>query len=189
MLQLLPQFGIIILSQQGMTMPPAFTGKDNIHAIIETPRNSRNKFAYDKQTGLFMLKKSLAAGLSFPLDFGFIPNTKAQDGDPMDVLVFMEEPGFPGCVIECKVIGVMEAEQKKNGKLIRNDRVLAVAKESRLFAGIAKPSQVGDGFIKELINFFELYHEKEGSEYKVVKIAEADEALKLIKETLHYEGN
>jgi len=174
---------------QSMNMPPAFTGKDSIHAIIETPRNSRNKFTYDKQTGLFMLKKSLAAGLSFPLDFGFIPNTKAEDGDPTDVLIFMEEPGFPGCVVECKVVGVMEAQQKKDGKLIRNDRVLGVACESRLFAGITKPAHVGDHFIKELINFFELYHEKEGSEYKVLDVAGPDKALKLIKETLHYEGN
>ena len=85
-----------------MRMPPAFTGKDNIHAIIETPKSSRNKFTYDKHTGMFMLKKCLPAGLSFPLDFGFIPNTKADDGDPMDVLVFMEDPVFPGCIIECK---------------------------------------------------------------------------------------
>src|SRR6476620_9497309 len=117
-----------------MRMPPAFSGKDNIHAIIETPKNSRNKFTYDTQTGMFMLKKCLPAGLSFPLDFGFIPSTKADDGDPMDVLVFMEDPVFPGCISDSRVIGVMVAEQKKEGKLIRNDRVLAVGNTSRLYA-------------------------------------------------------
>ena len=120
---------------------------------------------------MFMLKKCLPAGLSFPLDFGFIPNTKADDGDPMDVLVFMEDPVFPGCIIECKVIGVMVAQQKKEGKLIRNDRVLAVGNTSRLYAEMEKPSEVGKDFLKELSNFFEVYHEKEGNEFKVLKIA------------------
>ena len=172
-----------------MRMPPAFTGKDNIHAIIETPKSSRNKFTYDKHTGMFMLKKCLPAGLSFPLVFGFVPITKADDGDPMDVLVFMEDPVFPGCIIECKVIGVMVAQQKKEGKLIRNDRVLAVGNTSRLYAEMEKPSEVGKDFLKELSNFFEVYHEKEGNEFKVLKIAEAEEAIRLIKENLHYEGD
>ena len=168
-------------------MPPAFTGKDNIHAVIETPRDSRNKYTYDKRSGMFFLKKCLPAGLSFPLDFGFIPNTIAEDGDPMDVLVFMEEPGFPGCILECRVVGILAAQQEKDGKLIRNDRVLGVACLSKLFDKIESPADIGKQFLNELINFFELYHKKEGTHYKVLEVEQSKEALKLIKENLHYE--
>ena len=168
-------------------MPPPFCGKENIHAIIETPKNSRNKFAYDNKSGMFLLKKSCPAGLSFPLDFGFIPNTKADDGDPMDVLVFMEEPVFQGCILECKVIGVLIAEQDKNGKRIRNDRILAVAKVSKLFERVETTSDVGKQFMKELVSFFEIYHQQEDNHFKVLEVADAKEAIKLIKENLHYE--
>src|SRR5205823_5321639 len=145
------------------------------------------KYTFDKKSGMFLLKKSLPAGLSFPLDFGFIPNRKADDGDPMDVLVFMEEPGFPGCIVECRVIGILKAEQQKDGELIRNDRVLGVATTSRMFDKTETPADVGKQFLDELINFFELYHKTEGNHYKVLEVAQSKEALKLIKENLHYE--
>ena len=85
-----------------MKMPPAFTEEhDAIHAIIETPRGSRNKYKFDEETNLFKLNRAFPIGMFLPLDFEFIPQTKAEDGDPMDVLVFMDEPAFPGCLAEC----------------------------------------------------------------------------------------
>ncbi len=79
-----------------------------IHVIVETPRGSRNKLKYDEELGVFRLKKVLPTGMAFPHDFGFVPSTKAEDGDPVDVLVLMDESAYPGCVVESRLFGVIE---------------------------------------------------------------------------------
>jgi inorganic pyrophosphatase len=170
-----------------MTFPPAFSENDQINAIIETPRGSRNKYNYEKESGLFFLKKSLPSGLSFPLDFGFIPNTKAEDGDPVDVLVFMDEPGFPGCLVECKVIGIIMAEQEKDKELIRNDRVLAVAIVSVAYEHLKRVNDVNPELLKDVNDFFETYHKKEGNKFKVLEVAGRKKAIELIKEKISHE--
>src|SRR6202043_965268 len=99
-----------------------------LRVVIETPKGSRNKFAFNPDDQIFELKKVLPAGMAFPYDFGFVPSTKADDGDPVDVLVLMDEPAFPGCVLKCRPIGVIEGEQimKANKKdKERNDRIIA----------------------------------------------------------------
>ena len=98
-----------------------------LNAIIETPKGARNKFSYDERLGLFRLKKVLPAGAVFPFHFGFIPGTWGEDEGPLDVLVLMEEPAFPGCLVPSRLLGVLEAEQTKHGKCLRNDRFIAVA--------------------------------------------------------------
>ena len=91
--------------------------KQLLRVVIETPKGSRNKFAFDAEQHMFQLKKVLPAGMAFPYDFGFVPSTLAEDGDPVDVLVLMDEPAFPGCVLSCRPVGVIEGEQKsKEGK-------------------------------------------------------------------------
>jgi inorganic pyrophosphatase len=85
--------------------------KQLLRVVVETPKGSRNKFAYDSDERIFELKKVLPAGMTFPYDFGFVPLTEADDGDPVDVLVLMDEPAFPGCVLKCRPIGVIEGEQ------------------------------------------------------------------------------
>lgn len=87
-----------------------------LRVVIETPKGSRNKFAFDPKEGIFELKKVLPAGMAFPYDFGFVPSTKADDGDPVDVLVLMDEPAFAGCVLTCRVIGVIEGDEGKARK-------------------------------------------------------------------------
>ena len=84
-----------------------------LQVIIETPKGSRNKYAFDESQGMFLLKKVLPAGMAFPYDFGFVPSTRAEDGDPVDVLVLMDEPAFVGCLLQCRIIGVIEGEQGK----------------------------------------------------------------------------
>lgn len=89
-----------------------FESKDSdLTVIIETPKGSRNKFAFDPEERIFALRKVLPAGMSFPYDFGFVPSTLADDGDPLDVLVLMDEPAFPGCKLTCRLVGVIEGEQ------------------------------------------------------------------------------
>jgi inorganic pyrophosphatase len=100
---------------------------EGIEVVIETPRNGRNKFKFDEATNQFRLGSVLPAGLSFPYDFGFVPGTKADDGDPLDVLLLMDEPAFPGCRVDTRIIGVIEAEQSKKDAMVRNDRLIGVA--------------------------------------------------------------
>jgi inorganic pyrophosphatase len=83
---------------------------DLLVVVIETPKGSRNKYAYDPDEHIFELKRVLPAGMAFPYDFGFVPSTLGGDGDPLDVLVLMDEPAFPGCKLKCRVIGVIEEE-------------------------------------------------------------------------------
>ena len=110
--------------------------KQLLRVVIETPKGSRNKFAFNPDEHIFELKKVLPAGMAFPYDFGFVPSTRADDGDPIDVLVLMDEPAFPGCVLECRPIGVIEGEQGDKKDKVRNDRVVAVQKDSHSWADI-----------------------------------------------------
>ncbi|MFN8470923.1 MAG: inorganic diphosphatase [Anaerolineae bacterium] len=112
-------------------MPTFDPDSGNLTVIIETPKGSRNKYKYDEKKRLFTLSKVLPAGASFPFGFGFVPSTRGQDGDPLDVLVLMDSPAFAGCLLECRLIGVIEAEQSEDGKKERNDRLIAVAAQSR----------------------------------------------------------
>src|SRR5579864_1431362 len=89
---------------------PFDTGKKSLRVVIETPKRSRNKFKYDPDLGSYRLNSVLSEGMVFPYDFGFVPQTKAQDGDPLDVLLLMDEPAFTGCIVEARIVGVLEGE-------------------------------------------------------------------------------
>lgn len=86
--------------------------EETIQVIIETPKGSRNKYAFDEKQRVFALKKVLPAGMAFPYDFGFVPSTIAEDGDAVDVLVLMDEPAFPGCLLICRIVGIIEGKQE-----------------------------------------------------------------------------
>ena len=152
-----------------------------LQVIIETPKGSRNKYAFDPDREIFTLRKILPAGMAFPYDFGFLPRTLAEDGDPIDVLVLMDEPAFPGCLLPARLIGVIEGEQFDGKKRIRNDRLLAVASATHTYANIKQPGDLPNQFLKELENFFVNYHRLEGKEYKLLGCKGADVALSLIK--------
>lgn len=108
-------------------LPPFDRDSGDLHVIIDTPKGSRNKFGWDEERGLFELSGVLPAGAVFPYDFGFIPNTRGEDGDALDVLVLMDEPAFTGCLVASRLLGVIEAEQTEKCKTERNDRLIAVA--------------------------------------------------------------
>src|SRR4051812_36568224 len=113
---------------------PAFDDDEDgiVNVVIETPKGSRNKIAYDPQRKLFELKSVLPTGWAFPFDFGFIPGTRGEDGDPLDVLVLMDEPACTGCLVRSRLIGVIRAKQtERNGDRQRNDRLIAVFAKSR----------------------------------------------------------
>jgi inorganic pyrophosphatase len=165
-----------------LTSIPAFAGNDTINAIIETPAGSRNKYAYDADYGCFRLRKVLPEGTAFPLHFGFIPQTEADDGDPVDVLVLMDQKTFPGCLVECRVIGVIEGIQKEKGqKPERNDRIIAVPCDQKSIKTI---SDLGREWLDDLIHFFQYYNKREGKTFESAGTKNADRALKLIKKQL-----
>src|SRR5947209_12130812 len=99
-------------------------------AIIETPKGCRNKFDYDPDSGLFILGGLLPEGMMFPFDFGFLPSTLGDDGDPLDIMVLMDAPAHVGCLIEVRIIGIINAEQVEDGKTESNDRLLGIAVHS-----------------------------------------------------------
>jgi inorganic pyrophosphatase len=155
--------------------------KQLLRVVIETPKGSRNKFAFDSDEHIFELKKVLPTGMTFPYDFGFVPSTKADDGDPIDVLVLMDEPAFPGCVLLCRPIGVIEGEQSDNKNKERNDRILAIQKDAHSWADIKTIDDLGIQFCRELEEFFVNYHRLSGKQYRVLGLQGPDKARKLVK--------
>jgi inorganic pyrophosphatase len=156
-------------------------GDQSIRVVIETPKGSRNKFAYNPDDQVFELKKVLPAGMAFPYDFGFIPSTLGDDGDPVDVLVLMDEPAFPGCVLKARVIGVIEGEQIGDDGKMRNDRIIAIERDNHSFADITRISDLGKQFVRELERFFVDYRALSGEKYRVIAVKEIARAAKLIE--------
>src|ERR1700761_6276236 len=109
-----------------------------LQVIVETLKGSRNKFSFDVDQEIFSLKKVLPAGMVFPYDFGFLPKTLAPDGDPIDVLLLMDEPAYPGCAVRARLIGVIEGEQLDGKKKVRNDRLVAVSEANHMYANVRK---------------------------------------------------
>lgn len=157
------------------------TKDDLLQVVIETPAASRNKFAFDPEQGVFALKKVLPAGMVFPYDFGFLPQTLAPDGDPIDVLLLMDEPAYPGCLVASRLIGVIEGEQLDGKKKIRNDRLVAVADANHMYANVRKLEDLPKKWVDELEAFFVSYHDLEGKKYKLLGSKGADAAHTLIK--------
>ena len=139
-----------------------------LQVVIETPAGSRNKFAWDHEQGVFVLRKVLPAGMAFPYDFGFLPQTKAADGDPLDILVLMDEPAFPGCAVRARAIGVIEGEQTEGGKTVRNDRLVAVAEASHEYADVHTLKDLPGKWMDEVAAFFVQYQRLEGKEYRLL---------------------
>jgi inorganic pyrophosphatase len=150
-------------------------------AIIETPKGCRNKFDYDPDSGLFMLGGLLPEGMMFPFDFGFIPSTLGDDGDPLDVLVLMDAPAHVGCLIEVRIIGIITAEQTEDGKTESNDRLLGVAVHSYDHEGLESIDDVSKTLLDQLEAFFISYNKQRGKKFKVTGTGGPNKALKFLK--------
>jgi len=155
--------------------------KQMLRVVIETPKGSRNKFAFDPDEHVFELKKVLSSGMTFPYDFGFVPSTEVDDGDPVDVLVLMDEPAFPGCVLTCRPIGVIEGEQGDKKNKERNDRIIAIEQDAHSWEDIKTVDDLGKRFARELEEFFVNYHRLSGKQYRVLGLKGPDQARKLVK--------
>lgn len=153
-----------------------------VTVMIECPKGSNQKFDYDPAEKRFRLSKFLPAGLVFPFDFGMIPGTKGEDGDPLDIIVISEGSTFPGCLVSCRVIGVLQAKQtERNGETIRNDRFIGIPDVSQLFSGIRTLEELPQAIAEQLEAFFKNYNEQAGKEFSVTARLSAKQAAKLLR--------
>jgi len=148
--------------------PHRENGRKTITAIVETPRGSRNKYKFDEKSGRLKLSKVMPEGMIFPYDFGFVPDTEGDDGDPLDVLLLSDASTFPGCAVDCRLIGVLEAEQTEAGKTYRNDRILAVAEVSVLYAEVEELSDLDATLLHQIEDFFVNYQKVRDVGYRVI---------------------
>ncbi len=154
----------------------------DLNVIIETPKGCRNKYTFDEKLQIFKLGGILPLGATFPFDFGFIPQTLGEDGDPLDVLLLMDEPAFAGCLVPSRLIGVVEAEQTEDGKTFRNDRLIAVAAKSRTHNDVKNLNDLNKNIIKEINHFFISYNETKGKKFEPIGQFGAEKAKKLVAE-------
>ena len=174
-------------NKKGSVDPTSLESLDedkNVQVIIETPKGSRNKYAWDAEQQVFALKKVLPEGMVFPHDFGFIPSTEGDDGDPIDVLILMDQPAFTGCLVKSRLVGVIEGEQTKKGKKMRNDRLLAVAESSHTHSNVCSIKDLNDDLLREIEKFFVNYLELTGEEYSIIGIRGPAAARRRIKESM-----
>lgn len=155
--------------------------KRTVRAIIETPKGSRNKFDYDPESNLFMLGGLLPEGMMFPFDFGFIPSTVGDDGDPLDILVLMDAPAHVGCLIDVRLIGAIAAQQTQDGKKETNDRLLGVASHSYDHEHLKTVDEVSKTLLSQVEEFFVSYNKQRGRKFKIISIGGPPTAIKLLK--------
>src|SRR3954468_7658646 len=151
-----------------------------LNVVIETPKGSPNKLTFEPRYEAFVLRGVLPAGAVFPFDFGFVPSTRADDGDPLDVLVLMDAPVFPGGVVLARPVGVIEAEQTEDGQTERNDRLLAVAANSATHRSIRELSDLSRDLVAQIEHFFVSYNELKGKRFEVKGRAGKKRALTLV---------
>ncbi len=153
----------------------------DLTVVIETPKGSRNRYDYDEQSGVFKLKYVLPEGANFPNEFGFIPSTRGEDGDPLDVLVLLDQPTSVGCVVTARLIGVIEAEQKEaDGSKCRNDRLIAVATHAHIHGEVKSLDELPNKVVDEIEHFFISYNQMRGTRFKPLGRHGPKRAMKLV---------
>ena len=165
------------------TLPNQLDAKKSIcRTIIETPKGFRNKFDYDPDSNLFMLGGLLPEGMMFPFDFGFIPSTLGADGDPLDILVLMDAPAHVGCLMDVRIIGMIQAEQTQSGKTKTNDRLLGVAVHSYNHEDLESIDDVSKTLLSQLEQFFVDYNKQRGKKFRITGTGGPKKAIKFLEE-------
>jgi inorganic pyrophosphatase len=153
-------------------------------AVIEATQGTRHKFKYRADWKAFVLSGVLPLGLSFPYDFGFVPSTRGEDGDPLDVLVLADEPLPPGTVIPCRLLGVIEAKQRDKNitRSKRNDRLIAAAIKAHRYDEYAEMRDVADIVLREIEQFFVVYNAQKGGHFTPLARRGATVAARLLEQ-------
>lgn len=129
-----------------------------VDALIEIPMGSQNKYEHDKESGHFRLDRVLYSPVHYPADYGYIPGTLAEDGDPLDILVLITVPTFTGCIVPARIVGAMAMEDDKG----RDTKMLAVCDVDPRFSHVQSMEQVGQHTLREIEHFFSVYKDLEG---------------------------
>ena len=170
------------------TLGPRDPDTGLVHVVIDTPRGSRNKIRFDEAAGCFRLSRILPAGCSFPYDFGSIPGTRAEDGDALDVLVLLDEPTFPGCLITVRLIGVIAARQTEKKRTLRNDRLLACPQTPVNEPAFTHLKQLGRQRLDEIEQFFVTYNTLQGRRFEPIGRYGPREAQRLLDASIEEGG-
>jgi inorganic pyrophosphatase len=151
-----------------------------VNVIVETPKESRVKYAYDPATGLFHLKRALPEGMMFPFNFGFIPSTLGDDGDPLDILILNQEPLIAGCLLKARLLGVIKAKQTEKGRSCRNDRLvgMAIGKETPT---VLEALGLDQKTLAQIEYFFITYNKLDGKKFKVLGFDGPKKANQVVK--------
>ena len=160
---------------------PPVDDKGRLLAVIEAAAGSRNKLKFDPATGVLALHTMLPLGASFPYAFGFVPSTLGEDGDPLDVMVFLDEQVPPGVVVPCRLVGVILATQTKDGAIMRNDRLLAVAEKSHAYRRVQALADLDRSVLCEIERFFQFYNAQKGEEFTPLGRQGAKRAESLVR--------
>lgn len=157
-------------------LPPGPDPPDVIYVIVEIPKGSRNKYEYHKTTGVIKLDRVLYSSLHYPGDYGLIPRTYCEDGDPLDVLVMINEPTFPGCVIEARPIGLFRMRDRD----LPDDKILAVPSTDPLAVDYHDVGDIPQHFLSEVAHFFQVYKDLEGVRVEPLGWEDSQAALRQI---------
>ena len=155
-------------------------GRDEgwVEVTIEIPRGSRNKYEFDHERHIFRLDRVLYSSMHYPTDYGFIEGTLSGDGDPLDVLVVVEEPTFPGCHLRVRPIGALIMTDNKG----EDEKILAVPVDDPRFTSVNRLANLDDHWPREISAFFRTYKELQGEQTDVRDWLEVDEAWRVIAE-------
>ena len=167
---------------------PTFASPDIFHVVVESPRGSTLKLKYEAEWDVMSVSRPLPLGVIYPFDWGFVPSTRAGDGDPLDAMLFWDVPSYPGVVVPCRAIGVLQVEQNKNSndssERVRNDRVLAVPCEARREKEISDIAAIGTRVREELEQFTIAATVLEGKDLRIIGWGDARAALKLVQDSV-----
>ena len=167
-------------------MFPAFRHDGSVNVVVETPRGSQAKFKYDPETGAIMLSRPLPAGVVYPYDWGYIPSTRAADGDPIDVMVLWDGTSFPGVVLPSRLIGVLRVEQTgaEPGRRERNDRLFALPIKAPRSAHVQTIFDLPERVRLEIEQFFQTVVAFEGKDLRLLGFEGKDEADRVLRSAI-----
>ena len=161
-------------------MPPGPHAPEQVTAIIEIPAGSRNKYELDKVTGHFKLDRVLYSAVHYPGDYGFIPRTLHEDNDPLDILVRINEPTFPGCQIACRQIGVLRMLDKGEP----DEKILAVPSDDPFYDDVFDIADISPHYLREIEHFFGIYKDLEGKRVEITGWEKSESAMVIIQQSI-----
>jgi inorganic pyrophosphatase len=148
-----------------------------INVLIEIPAGSKNKYEFDKDMNAFALDRVLFASVMYPFDYGFVPNTLADDGDPLDGMVIMDQPTFPGCVIAARPIGMLEMVDGGD----RDEKILCVPDKDPRYASVKSLQDVAQHRLDEVAEFFQTYKNLEKKAVEILGWQDVDKVMPLVE--------